>query len=207
MVFLCKIVQTINMRVYLLIIFAVILVYLIIVLPFKIKAGFHVNFLNLEAYYIINFLFFNVICGKLSFDSNGINIENKSNHLFKRSDDNSSEDEYSNFLIKEYLKKVKIVNASIFKYYGNEDDAMNTALFCGVEKLFFDVVGKILSIKYEEINYYEIVSPDFCENKNTTSGYFVLKISILDVIISIFSAKLKVKRFFKESKAYGRKSN
>jgi len=167
------------------------MLFLIVVLPLKIKAGFHVNYLNMQAYYIISFLTLNVICGKITLSDEGIVIENKSNHLYKNGKDG---DEYSKYIIKEYINRIKIVNINVYKCYGDEYNAMNTAMIVGFDNILYETLRRILEVNQSEINCYNLVSPEFCESKNMTSIYAVIKISILDVIISIIKAKLKIKK-------------
>ena len=191
--------HNIIMKIFLLCFFIVLLLVLIIVLPFKIKAGLHINYLNMEAYYIISFLFLNVICGKLTLNDKGIVFENKSNHLFKNSNDG---DEYSKYTIQEYINRLKIVNINFYKCYGDEDNAMNTALIVGFDYVLYDTIRSILETSQTEINCYNEVRPEFCNSRNMTSVYAVIKISILDVIISNIKAKLKSKKIkFKEKKS------
>ena len=155
------------------------------------------NYLNMEAYYIINFLFFNVICGKMSISENGLLFENKSNHLLKKGKDG---DEYSKFIIKEYMSRIKIVNVNIYKNYGDEDNAMHTALISGFETVIFESIRSVLETKQSVVNCFNQMKPDFCKTKNMTSIYAVIKISIIDVIISLIKAKLRLRKLKCEEK-------
>lgn len=122
--------------------------------------------------------------------ADGLLIENKTNHLIKK----DKKGKYNDNLISEYLKRIKVVNLNFYKTYGNDDNAMNTALFCSFENIVFDSISKYLKTKNEVLNAYNNVDAKFCNNENTTSLYGVIKISLLDVIISLISSKLKSKK-------------
>lgn len=176
------------MNIFILILFCLLLFILIIVLPFKIKANLHINYQTYEMYYLINLWIINFICGKINLLSSNI-IENKNNHITG----DGKNKKYSSFLIKEYLKRITVANIDIYKIYGNSSDAMNTSLFCAIDNLIFNILNSYIYTKNRMLNTYVLVEPNYNEDINQTSIYGVIKISILDVILSIIKAKLKVK--------------
>jgi len=178
------------MKIFLLCAFILLFILLVVVLPFKIKMCLHINYLNMEAYYLVSFMFISVICGKCSITDDGFLIENKTNYLFKKDE----KTEYKGKLIQEYLKRIKVVNMNFYKTYGSDNNSMNTAMLCACENIIFDSINKYLKTKNTELNCYNHINPDFCESKNMLSVYGVIKISLLDVIISIISSKLKTRK-------------
>ena len=94
---------------------------------------------------------------------------------------------------------MEVVNINFYKCYGYEDNAMLTAIVTAIEKILFDSLTYILSTKNYVMNSYGYVKPNFKESNNKTSLYAVIKISILDVIISLIKAKLRLSKLkFKE---------
>ena len=90
-------------------------------------------------------------------------------------------------------KRITVANIDIYKIYGNSSDAMNTSLFCAIDNLIFNALNSYIYTKNRMLNTYVLVEPNYNEDINQTSIYGVIKISILDVILSIIKAKLKVK--------------
>ena len=188
------------MKLWLLITLIILLLILMVIIPFKIKVIVHVDYLNLNLYYLVNFLFINFLCGKASLDeSMGARVQNKSNILFKKSDG----DDDPNLAVYEYIKRMKVVNINFYKSYGMSSDSMRTALVCAIDKILYDVLGYFLLCKNIVMNTYGYVEPRFTEDENKTSIYAVIKISILDVIISLISAKLRVSKIKRKEKNNG----
>jgi len=183
------------MNIALLIFFIILLIILIIIIPFKIRILVHVNYLNLEAYYLVNFLFINFLCGKMDLSNNGVMFKNKSNVLFKSK---KKDEDKPNLAIYEYIKRMEVVNINFYKSYGNEDNAMQTAIITTIDKIIYDCLSYILSNKNYVMNSYGYIEPVFSESKNKTSIYAVVKISILDVIISLINAKLRMSKIVKD---------
>lgn len=176
------------MNVLYLIIFILIFILLLIIIPIKIRVCLHINYLNMEAYYLIYFGVLNIICGKLGFGESGLVIKNKINLL----KNNSKNHKYSDFLIEEYLNKIKVSNVNFYKTYGADYNAMNTALIASFENIIFDSINLYLKTKNATMNCYNYINPNFTFEENKTSVYAVIKISVLDVIISIIKAKLRI---------------
>ena len=82
-----------------------------IVLPFKIRVCVHLNYMNMEIYYLMNFLFVNFLCGKAGIYDDGIKVENKNNHIFKK----GAESDEPDYTIQEYIKRIKVVNINFYK--------------------------------------------------------------------------------------------
>ena len=184
------------MNVWLLVLFVVLFIILIIVLPFKVKGIVHVNYMRMEAYYLIYFGVINFLCGKAFIDDDKFQVKNKNNIIMtgKRSK------EFDEQLGKDIIKRIKVVNFNYYKVYGNNEDAMNTAIFCGVESVIIKSIEAYLKTKHRELNIFSLVEPTYIDNQNLTSVYGVIKISILDVILSAITAKLKTRKIKKQSK-------
>ena len=175
------------MNVFLIVLFAVLFLILIIILPVKMKIGLHANFMNMEGYYWIHLLGVNLLCGKASFVGEKFVFQNKNNKIIKNNKMTKDQAE----MMKQLLWMIEIVNIDIFKTFGNDENAMNTAIFCGVEGVIFDILESILKTKNRILNVYSIVDPSYVESQNQTTLYVVVKISFFDVIISFIKAKLK----------------
>jgi len=168
------------MNVFCLILFILILIILIVVLPFKLKVALHINYLTMEVYYLVQFWFINLLCGKVNFDGDVLKIYNKDNLIIRGKGKKNSD----NRVLLECLKHIDVVNVDFVKQFGNADDAMNTAIICSFENLVMNMINSKLKSKNKVMNKMKLVEPNFDEYENKSSIYAVIKISIFDVIIS-----------------------
>ncbi len=177
------------MNVFLLVTFVVLFVVLIIILPVKVKVSVHANLMRMEGYYLIHAFVINIVCGKVFFENDKLRFDNKINLL--KSTEKSKP--YTGEFYKEVSKRVKVVNFNYFKSFGNNEDAFETAQITAIENMVVNTISAILKTRYNYINIFSRIIPTFTRNENNTTIYAVIKISIFDVIISFFKAKLKIK--------------
>ena len=120
--------------------FVILFIVLIFVLPLKVRAMLHVNFINMEAYYLVHIWFFNLVCGKLFFNDEKLVVKNKQNRLSKSGETS----DYDKELYVQLLRFSDLVNVNVFKIYGNDDNAMKTSIVCGLESIMIEIMKAFL---------------------------------------------------------------
>ena len=165
--------------------FALLLICVIFVVPFKIKLNVHVNFNEGKCYYLIYLWFITFICGTIKIENNKLIIKNFINHIT-----GNGGEKYKLAIYKEYLKRLGVCYIVFYKRFGDDGDAKKTSVVCALENIFICQFENYIRQKNKISKLECLVFPNFTSCENNTTVYAVLKISPLSVIISIIKAKL-----------------
>lgn len=161
----------------------------IIVFPFKIRLMGHFNLMKLIGFYSLKIMFLRLLTGRIVFKDGKINIENSVNIV-----EDGFNSEFSKQFINEILKRIDIKKIEVYFTGGITNNSFSSAIICGSVSSIVQSIYSYLSQKFYKIKLYEDIDPTFNENNLEITFDIVISISLIAIVISVFSAFIKQKK-------------
>lgn len=169
------------------IMFIVLFVLSFLTYPFKIKLMAHFDVFNNMGCVLIRFTFFELVCQKLSINSQGrLVIETKKIPKKRSKKQSEKKNEYYECL----AKKMDIKQ---FEFYvtGGSKDAYQTSMLCGTILSVFSCLSSILKNSYSNIKIVNEVLPIYGKDQITITGRLIVRFCLMDMLLSILCANIK----------------
>lgn len=176
----------------LLIVFFVALFFILIFLfPFKVRFMAHINLLKKKGFYSAKVLGIRVICGQIYISKdNEIIMENSIDIM-----NNKFSKNFVKEFVKAFLNKMDIKKIELFFVGGITNDSFASAMLCGTITSLVNTIYSILSQRYDNVKLYEDIKPSFNKLQFELTFDFVIRISIFNIILSIFKALIANNKF------------
>lgn len=177
------------MKSLLIVFFIVVLIFMIMLFPFKVRVATHINLLEYKAFYCFKVWRLKFLCGKAEIDSGKISVQN-SNNMFAKDIDK----DFAKELAKETLARLDVKKMEIFFTGGFEENSYASAMVCGTMTSLVRSAYSVLSQQYENVKLYEDIVPTFAESNLELTFDVVVRLSLFQIIISLLKAKIKINK-------------
>ena len=167
----------------------------IIVFPFKVRVLGHFNLIKLLGFYSMKVFFIRFLTGRIRYENNEFKIENSVNIIKEEFNE-----EYTKKFIIELLSKMDIKKIEIYFTGGIIDNSFSSAILCGSVSSLVQSLYSYLSQKYYKVKLYEDIDPTFNQNNLELTFDAVVSISLISIVISVFSSLKKYKKELKNEK-------
>ena len=181
------------MKSMLIVFFIALLLLLIIMFPFKIRAMGHFNLLSLKGYYTLKIWRLKILCGKIERDDSGELKVTNANNILKGDFNNP----FVKKLSKEILDRIDVKKIEIFFTGGFINDSYSSAIMCGTISSVIKSLYGYLSLMYEDVELYEDVNPTYNESNLELTVSGIVCVSLFKLFVGVISANIKTKKELK----------
>ncbi len=153
----------------------------------------HMNLLKKKGFYSAKVLGIRVICGQIYLSKeNEIIMENSIDIM-----NNTMSKNFVKEFVKAFLEKIDIKKIELFFTGGLSNDSFASAMLCGFMTSVVNTIYSILSQKYDNVKLYEDIKPTFNNLSFDLTFDIVIRISIFNIVLSIFKAIIANNKFKK----------
>ena len=182
----------------LIVFFSAIFLILVIMFPFKIRLMSHLNLIEMKGYYSFKVWRLKLLCGMIFLNDSGkIEVTNANNMLKGYYNKN-----FVTAVSKEILKSIDVEKIELFFTVGYAENSFMSAMLCGGVSSFVQTLYGYLSLNYENVRLYEDIKPTYNESNFELTFDGVMKISILQICVSLIKAQ-KIKNKLEKSENEG----
>ena len=167
----------------------------IIVFPFKIRMLGHFNLIKLIGFYSMKVFFIKFLTGRIRYENNEFKIENSVNIIKEEFNE-----EFTKKLISELANRMDIKKIEVYFTGGISDNSFSSAILCGSISSLVQSFYSYLSQKYYNVKLYEDIDPTFNQNNLELTFDAVISISLISIVIAVFSSLKKQKKELKNEK-------
>lgn len=185
------------MKSMLIVFFVILLIFFILIFPFKIRLMGHLDLVKMKGFYCFKVLGIKFLNGRIYMENGEIKAENSINFM-----DGKINKDYMVKLSQEIISRIDVKKTELYFTGGTLESSFSSAIMCGSISSFVETLYSILSLKFDNVKLYSDIKPTFNENNFELTFDVAIAISLLKILISIFSALIKLKQK-KESKNEG----
>lgn len=184
------------MKSYILVFAIIMLIFLVLIYPFRIRISLHLDFFRLVGFVSVKAYFLKLFSGKLIVDD-----QNKIKLVQEKKKNKKSKPTYLlNIYFTSLLKRLTVKDFEWYFSCGSDTDANFVSLICGYVLAFDAVFSGILLNRYKHVEIFNDVDPSFEKDSLEISTKIIVCFSIFDVLWSLFVAYKEYFKIMKESK-------
>lgn len=174
------------MKTILIIVTIILVLFLLIIFPFRVRFQGHVNLLANICVYSAKILFVPLLVGRCKVTiKDGLVFENAINKLANDEKHPHLMDIYT----EQIIKRLVISKLDLYFTFGDSADAGVTAMVCGTMQTLSSILISVVLNRNKYASITQDIAPSYTEDVFELTAQLSLKISLLDVFKSYFIAK------------------